>query len=155
MTESLLAAARRVVPGLIVAAACMASACDEPLRDITGPSPNLQPTFQSIRAEVFETTDLAGRVSCVTCHTNQGRLPAANLNLHTDPHAALVNVASRQKPGAVLVVPGDPEASYLIHKVEGRPGITGLRMPFIGPPFLTDGQILVLRRWIQLGAPND
>ena len=34
MTESLLAAARRLAPGLIVAAACMASACDEPLRDI-------------------------------------------------------------------------------------------------------------------------
>ena len=133
----------------------MAAACDEPLRDVTGPSPNLQPTFQSIQAEILETTDLAGRTSCITCHTNQGRQPAANLNLRTDPYAALVNAPSRLKPGAVLVVPGDPESSYLIHKVEGRSGITGLRMPFNGPPYLTDGQILVLRRWIEIGAPND
>jgi len=24
-----------------------------------------------------------------------------------------------------------------------------------GPPYLTDGQLLVLRRWIALGAKND
>ena len=57
--------------------------------------------------------------------------------------------------GAIRVVPGDPENSYLIHKLEGRPGIVGVRMPQIGPPYLTDGQILVIKRWIELGARND
>jgi hypothetical protein len=70
-------------------------------------------------------------------------------------YANLVGVASRGKPGAIRVIAGDPENSYLIHKLEGRPGIVGLRMPFIGPPFLTDGQILVIKRWIELGARND
>jgi hypothetical protein len=55
----------------------------------------------------------------------------------------------------VRVLPGDPENSYLIHKVEGRPGIVGLRMPRSGPPYLTDGQILVIKRWIEIGAPNN
>jgi hypothetical protein len=65
-----------------------------------------------------------------------------------------VGRASVGKPGAVRVIPGDPENSYLIHKVEGRPGISGARMPFLGP-YLTDGQILVIKRWIELGARND
>ena len=52
-------------------------------------------------------------------------------------------------------MPGDPDASYLIHKLEGASDITGLRMPRNGPPFLTAGQILVIRRWIEVGAPNN
>ena len=130
-----------------------AAACDEPLRDLTGPSPDLVPTFDSIRLEVFQTTDLAGRTSCVTCHTNVGRNPAGGLNLVTDPYAALVNVASTQRRDMMRVAPGDPDASYLIHKVEGRSGIVGLRMPF-NPPYLTAGQIQVLKRWIEIGAPQ-
>lgn len=128
--------------------------CDEKLRDLVGPSPNLAPAFSSIRTEIFETTDLAGRTSCVTCHTDQGRTPAGQLNLRADPYGALVNVASRQKAGATLVVPGDPDASYLIHKLEGI-DIVQLRMPRNGPPYLTEGQILVIRRWIENGAPNN
>jgi hypothetical protein len=52
------------------------------------------------------------------------------------------------------VKPGDPENSYLIHKMEGRSGIVGMKMPFNGPPFLTEGQILVVKRWIEIGAPR-
>ena len=113
MTESLLAAARRVVPGLIVAAACMASACDEPLRDITGPSPNLQPTFQSIRAEVFETTDLAGRVSdlldvdlaqavAITLPSNSAELKQAQgiFKISTKLALELVEIIINQKKDA-------------------------------------------------------
>jgi len=54
----------------------------------------------------------------------------------------------------VLVIPGDPESSYLVRKLEGR-DINGLRMPRNGPPYLTDGQITVIRRWIEIGAPRD
>jgi hypothetical protein len=42
-----------------------------------------------------------------------------------------------------------------VHKLEGRSDIVGVRMPIGGPPFLTDGQMLVVRRWIQSGAKND
>ena len=155
MIDTTRAAWRRAAAALLVVAAGAASGCDERLRDVTGPSPDLQPTFTSIQAEIFNTTDLAGRTSCVTCHTDQGRVPAGLLNLRTDPYAALVNANSRLKPGAVLVVPGDPESSYLIHKLEGRSTINGLRMPINGPPYLTAGQIAVVRRWIEVGAPRD
>ena len=63
-------------------------------------------------------------------------------------------MSSRGNPGAVRVIAGDPENSYLIHKLEGRSGIVGARMPLLGP-YLTDGQIVVIRRWIETGARND
>lgn len=55
------------------------SGCDEKLSDLVGPTPNLAPTFSSIRAD----------------------------------------------------------------------------MPRNGPPYLTPGQITVIRRWIENGAPNN
>ena len=129
--------------------------CDEKLSDLTGPSPELVPTFASIQREIFEKTDLAGRNSCLSCHTTVGRNPPQGLSLLGDAaYAGLVNVASRQRPGLMRVAPGDPENSYLIHKLEGRSGIVGGRMPFNGPPFMTAGQILVVKRWIEIGAPQ-
>jgi hypothetical protein len=145
---------RRVAAGFLVLSSLAVASCDERLSDVTGPSPNLKPTLSSITTDIFQTTDIAGRVACVTCHTNVGHPPAGNLNLAGDPYAALVNVASSQRPGAVLVIPGDPDSSYLVRKIEGR-DITGLRMPRSGPPFMTDGQISVIRRWIEVGAPRD
>jgi hypothetical protein len=133
-----------------------ATACDESLSTLAGPTPNLEPTFASIQSQVFETTDAAGRTACTNCHTNVGRNPSGGLNLgHDFAYDQLVNVPSRNKPGAIRVVPGDPENSYLVHKVEGRPGIVGNRMPNNGPPFLSSGQILILRRWIEIGAPRN
>ncbi len=148
---SLLSAAI-VLAGLALAT----SGCDEKLSNLAGPSPNLKPTFASISMEIFETTDSAGRQSCISCHTNVGRTPAGGLNLLSGAaYAALVGVASVQKPGATLVIPGNPDASYLVQKLEGDPSITGKRMPRNGPPYLTSGQMLVIRRWIELGAKND
>jgi hypothetical protein len=43
----------------------------------------------------------------------------------------------------------------MVHKLEGQTGIIGRRMPFSGPPYLTDGQIQILRRWIAIGAPRN
>lgn len=141
---------------VLVAAAVGVGACDESLSTLAGPSPNLAPSFASVQQEIFETTDTAGRTACVTCHTNVGRNPSGGLNLLRDlAFAQLVGTSSTQKPGTPRVVPGDPDASYLIQKLEGRVGITGRRMPFNGPPYLTDGQLLIIRRWIAIGAPRD
>ena len=141
---------------LLAFAALMGSACDEKLRDVAGPTPDLQPTLSSIQREIFNKQDSSGRLSCTQCHTNAGRNPAAGLLLiDGQSYAALVGRASTAKPGAVFVTPGDPENSYLIKKLEGDPSIVGLRMPRNNGPFLTPGQISIIRRWIQLGAKND
>ncbi|MGE3178867.1 MAG: hypothetical protein AB7O32_15460 [Vicinamibacterales bacterium] len=140
----------------IVALAAGATACDEDLSSLTGPTPNLEPTFSSIQANILETSDSSNRVACTNCHTNVGRVPAGNLNLLRDvAYDQLVNRMSGQRTNLALVQPGDPENSYLVHKLDGRPGIVNLRMPRNSPAFLTDGQILVIRRWIELGARRD
>ena len=141
---------------VVLALAAGIAACDEKLSTLAGPTPNLEPTFASVQANVFELTDSAGRTACTNCHTNVGRTPAGNLNLlHDVAYDQLVSRASGQKPGLMYVQPGNPDNSYLVNKVEGRPAISGVRMPFNGPPFLSDGQILILRRWIELGAPRN
>jgi hypothetical protein len=142
---------------LLVGAAVFAgtAACDEALSDLTGPTPNLQPTFSSIQQEIFNTTDSSGRLACVNCHTSVGRVPAAGLDLTGNAHARLVGVSSVQRPGVLRVAPGDPDNSYIVHKLEGRSDIVGGRMPRGAGPFLTDGQMLVIRRWIAEGAANN
>jgi hypothetical protein len=146
---------RYMMGAALLALSVGSAACDESLPDITGPTPNLVPTFSSIQNEIFSSADSSGRAACTQCHNAVGRL-FNGLDLSPQvAYANLVGVASRGKVGAVRVIPGDPENSYLIHKLDGRPGIVGVRMPQIGPPYLTDGQILVIKRWIELGAPND
>ena len=147
----------RIVRVLLVALApVMAGACDERLRDVAGPSPDLQPTLSSIQREIFSSPDSSSRLACTPCHTNVGRTPSAGLLL-TDGASfqSLVSQPSRAKPGATFVIPGDPDNSYLIQKLEGAPAIVGTRMPRGAGPFLTAGQMSIIRRWIQLGAKND
>jgi mono/diheme cytochrome c family protein len=130
--------------------------CDEKLSDVTGPTPDLEVSFASIQQEIFNTTDSSGRASCIQCHTAQGRNPAGGLNLMEGvSYAALVNVASSQKAGEIRVIPGNPDASYLVRKLEGGPNIVLERMPRTGGPYLTEGQMRVIRRWIELGAENN
>lgn len=133
-----------------------AAACDEKLSTIAGPTPDLEPTFASIQSNIFELTDSAGRNACTSCHTNVGRTPAGGLNLlHDTAYDQLVNVSATQVASLRRVRPGNREASYILHKIEGRAGIVGTRMPRNGPPYMTDGQILILKRWIELGAPRN
>jgi hypothetical protein len=139
----------------VVALALGAAACDERLADLTGPTPGLEPTFSSIQRSIFETGDATGRPDCVSCHNPQLAAINGGLDLsHAVAYANLVNARSVTKPGEVRVIPGDAENSYLIHKLEGRPGIVGLRMPTSGP-YLSSGQIAVIRTWIERGAAND
>ena len=109
------------------------------------------PTFSvQVQQQIFNP-------ACVVCHTDDGRTPSGGLNLKnaSTSYAALVNVGSTGKSGAVRVIPGNPSGSYLIQKLEGAADIVGLRMPRNGPPYLTDAQTQLIRQWIQNGAPNN
>jgi hypothetical protein len=131
----------------------LAAACDEKLSELTGPTPNLNPSFSSINQNIIQARDSSGRSQCILCHT--GPTPAGRLDLSTDPYSALVNKPSPEKPSVLLVKPGDADNSYLYQKLVGAAGIVGKRMPYNGPPYLTDGQIQVIERWIDMGAPNN
>jgi hypothetical protein len=141
-----------VVMGLTVAVA----GCDESLSTVAGPTPNLTPTFSTIQRDIFEADDSSGRPSCSSCHNpNGGAFRQVGLDLSTSgSYDSLVGVGSRQKTGVLRVAAGDPANSYLMHKLEGRTDIIGNRMPNRGP-YLSEGQLAIIRRWIELGARRD
>jgi hypothetical protein len=140
---------------LVIALGGWSAGCDEKLSSIAGPTPTLEPTYSSISREIFTATDSAGRPACTSCHNNVGRVPAGGLNLLAEVgYSQLVNVGSVTNRGSIRVIPGDPDNSILIRKLEGTPGTAGLRMP-VGGPFLTSGQIQIIRRWIAEGALNN
>ena len=140
---------------LAVIAGIALAGCDESVSNLVGPRPQLRPAFSSIQNLSFENADSSGRPACVQCHNAGGQFFAGGLNLeHAVAYGNLVNVASRDKTGETRVIPGNAESSYLIHKLEGRPTIAGARMPLNGP-YLTAGQIDVIKQWIDEGAAND
>jgi len=63
----------------------------------------------------------------------------------------IVNVASSEQPNLRRVLPGNPDESYLVRKIEGGPGISGGRMPLNRTP-LAQAQIDLIRLWITEGA---
>ena len=142
---------------LILAVVGLVSAsCDEALSSITGPTPDLEPTFSSIQTNIFNMSDSSGRLACIGCHTDVGRNPAGGLVLlEGRSYQQLVSRASTGKPSATRVIPNDPDNSYLVQKLEGAAGIIGDRMPRGNGPFLTEGQMIVIRKWISDGAPNN
>src|SRR3954466_4671534 len=116
---------RLFAPVMVAAAVALGAAgCDEPLSSITGPTPDLKPTFSSIQQQIFEAGDSSGRVPCTNCHNPARAQFVAGLDLtHNAAYASLVGTPSREQPARQRVAAGDPEASYLIHKIEGRPDI--------------------------------
>lgn len=116
----------------------------------TTPTPtSTAPTLSMIQTQIFDP-------GCVSCHTDNGRTPAGGSNLRAGASfAGLVNVASSALPGAVRVIPGNPNGSYLVQKLEGATNIVGTRMPRNGPPYLSEAQVRMIRDWIQAGALNN
>ncbi len=96
-------------------------------------------------------TDIFGP-RCSSCHTGGGAALPASMNLSSAAatFAALVNVNSTEVPALKRVLPGDPNNSYVVHKVEGTQTV-GQRMP-LGGPFLDQPTINQVRAWIQAGA---
>jgi hypothetical protein len=119
----------------------------------TAPSPTvslatLDPTFTNVKSQVLTSR-------CTSCHSAGSAASSGRLNLESSSaYANLVNVASVGRPAVLRVAPGNPDASYLIHKLDGRAGILGGRMPE-GGPYLSTEQIDLVKRWIQAGALNN
>ncbi len=87
-----------LVPVLVLCAAV--AGCDESLSDVTGPTPNLTPTFSSIQREIFDTTDSSGRAACIQCHITGGAAAGTGLLLTADvSYGNLVNRPSRLQSG--------------------------------------------------------
>lgn len=130
---------------LLLAGAAAACGGDSPTGP-TSPAPDgLLPRLSSIQTIVFNR-------SCIEHHGDHGTEAGLDLTAG-NAYANLVNVRSIQV-ALDLVKPGDAENSYLIHKLDGRAGIVGARMPPNGP-FITDEALDIIKRWIDDGALNN
>ena len=106
-------------------------------------------TFSQIQGEIFTPT-------CVKALCHDSAMLANTLVLEAgQAYRNLVNVPAEGNSTFDRVEPGDPERSYLIKKLRGDPDITGGRMPFDGPPFLSSEQIAGIAGWIRAGAPDN
>ncbi len=97
--------------------------------------------------------DFAGVIQPIftaSCSCHGGAEPAQGLSLEEgSSYAALIGVASAQQPDILRVQAGAPDASYLMHKLEGTAAV-GAQMPFGGE--LEPAQIDMIAAWIAAGA---
>jgi hypothetical protein len=88
--------------------------------------------------------------SCGTsgCHdaTPQAQAGLDLISPNVESRIVDVNAVGLGCENSILVVAGDPDASYLLDKVLDLPSICGLEMPLVGT--LPPNEIAVLREWI-------
>ena len=110
------------------------------------PEPAPPPTLSEIETDIF-----AKSCAFSTCH--KGASPAGGISLDGSTYAQLVNKESAVVPGKILVVPGDPAASYLYEKlIQAKPAM-GTQMPPTAP--LSAARLETIEAWITAGAKND
>lgn len=102
-------------------------------------------TLNELQADIFTP-------SCATggCHDDVTRAGTLRLTSAENSFNELVGVTSTCA-SRVRVIPSDPDASYLLHKLGDGPGPCGAIMP-IGAPTLSAGDLARIREWIAAGA---
>ena len=96
--------------------------------------------------------------SCALSGCHAGTNPQRGQNLSVgQTFANIVNVPAMELSTMNRVTPGEPDNSYLVHKVQGTHlavGGTGFQMPLNRSP-LTQTEIDLIREWIAAGANPD
>ncbi len=78
---------------------------------------------------------------CDVCHG--GAEPRAGLSL--DDHKSMMK-GGKHGP---IIVPANPGESEIIRRLKGT---SEPRMPFTGPPWLSDAEVAMIEQWIAAGA---
>lgn len=103
------------------------------------------PTYANIQTNVFSSI-------CIACHVGASAPQGLRLD-DANAYNLLVGVPSTERPDLLRVNPGNPDASYIIRKLEGGPDIFGNQMPLNRTP-LPQPTINAIRVWIKNGAPR-
>src|SRR3989442_11503888 len=125
-----------------------AKGCKPPAQPTVSFANNIQPIFNRSCA-------LAG------CHV--GPVPTGPVDLSVgQAYGQIVNVKSAQQPNLKRILPGKPDQSYIIRKIEGGPNIAGVFMPqgcpgapLNGPRCLSADDIAAIRQWVTECALNN
>jgi hypothetical protein len=99
----------------------------------------------------FRTVQQIFTQSCAlpSCHSGVARQGGLVLDDEGVSYRSLVGRPATLEPAAALVVPGDPDASFLIQKLKGT--APGSQMPQGGRP-LSKGTVKLIEQWIARGA---
>lgn len=90
---------------------------------------------------------------CLTSGCHGGGLPSFNYSL--DTYEGVFGPGdSATALGICNVVPGEPDASFLVEKISSDTPRAGVRMPRDRPP-LSDTEIELIRTWIAEGAAEN
>lgn len=84
---------------------------------------------------------------CIECHMENGKMGSPPEGLVLTSYNEIYRGDER-----IRIVPGYPAASELLRRVKGS---SLPRMPFDGPPFLSDEEIKLIEAWIIQGAKDD
>ena len=128
------AALRTIVLGLFVVAGCGGDHAPIPSR------------LAAIETEVFTP-------SCTFSSCHGATSPEQGMSLTSPAWGAIVGVRSTEVSDLLRVAPGDPEGSYLWHKISNPSPPVGVRMPPDQP--LSPSAIEAIRAWIAAGAANN
>ena len=140
-----------MILGLAIAVWVVSSLAQTP-PTVSGTSPSAA-TFSTLYDTIF------APVGCAAAFCHGANAPAGALQLGSRDRAyeALVGVpaagAACAGRGLLRVAPGDPGASLLLLKLTSRPPC-GVAMP-APDALLSDSQVAVIRRWIEVGAPDN
>jgi hypothetical protein len=101
--------------------------------------------------------------SCAVAGCHLGPVSVQGMDLSAGKtFSSTVEVKSTEIPRLLRITPGKPNDSYLVQKIEGIPGITGLQEPpgcpgtaLNGAQCLSVEDITVIRQWITEGALNN
>ncbi len=85
--------------------------------------------------------------ACIKCHSDNGIYDAPPEALRLDSYDAILAGGDR-----IVLIPGNAQASEIVRRIEG---LASPRMPFDGPPWLSDEDIAIIRDWIDNGALSD
>ncbi len=110
-------------------------------------------TFSALEASIF-----VPRCATSACHS--GSPPANGLPVSLDQGAGwreMVGVQAIGAPGLNVVEPGNPDASYLVHKLRNTAGQVGGSPEGLMPPDgeLDEAEKAAIEAWIANGALND
>jgi mono/diheme cytochrome c family protein len=120
----------------------------QPGPDGENATPSVQsPALESIKTDgftIYRDIAIIFATRCAKCHTQNGLMGPAPEGYLLTSYASTVSAADRLR-----IVPGNPLASELVRRIRGqaRP-----RMPFDGPPYLTEAEILAIEKWVADGA---
>jgi hypothetical protein len=131
--------------GLAVALLMLVAAAGAGCGDGDAPEP-IPPRLTAIESEIF-----ARNCTFSSCHGAAS--PQQGMSLVSPTHAALSAVPSTEVPAMMRVAPGQPDASYLLHKITAATPMDGVRMPPDQP--LAPHKIEAIRLWIAAGAVDD